>query len=218
MRRHPGDDCSATAAGERAPGGERTDMIITCSGCSKRYNFDEKKLGGRTSGTLRCPSCNTLIKVTTPSTPTLSTPTPSASTAPVGDQTTRLEIDANLVAARPQAMEGQPHLLSGQRVSLAVLEGKNAGTIYPLERPRITLGRSGADIALDDGEISRQHACIEVYGRRIILKDLGSTNGTFVDENKISQVQVENRSEFRIGASRIMLILTQEGTDPGTLT
>ena len=77
---------------------------------------------------------------------------------------------------------------------------------------------SGADIALDDGEISRQHACIEVYGRRIILKDLGSTNGTFVDENKISQVQVENRSEFRIGASRLMLILTQEGTDPGTLT
>ena len=203
-------------------------MIITCSGCSKRYNFDERKLGGRTSGTLRCPSCNTLIKVTTPSTPAPSTPTPlaqtplaqtpSASTAPVGDQTTRLEIDANLVAARPQAMEGQPHLLSGQRVSLAVLEGKNAGTIYPLERPRITLGRSGADIALDDGEISRQHACIEVYGRRIILKDLGSTNGTFVDENKISQVQVENRSEFRIGASRIMLILTQEGTDPGTLT
>ncbi len=192
-------------------------MIVTCSGCSKRYNFDAAKLKGKASGTLRCPACGVLIKVTAPAT---AAPTPSASKpqpAPreVGDQTTRLEVDANLVAAKPQAREGQPFLPAGQRVSLAVLQGKNAGTIFPVERPRITLGRSGADIALDDGEVSRQHACIEVHGGRIILKDLGSTNGTFVDENKISKTEIDNRSEFRIGATRLMLIVTPSGVDPG---
>ena len=50
-------------------------MIVTCSGCQKRYNFDESKLAGRKSGTLRCPSCQTTIRVTAPET---------------GDQTTRL--------------------------------------------------------------------------------------------------------------------------------
>ena len=175
-------------------------MIVTCTGCEKRYNFDESKLRGRGSGTLKCPACSTLIKVAAPR---------------VGDQTTRLEVDANLVAARPQAHEGNPNIGPGQRLSLAVLQGKNAGTIFPIANPRVVLGRSGADIVLDDAEVSRQHASLEVYGSRIVLKDLGSTNGTFVDENKISQTEVENRSEFRVGGTRLMLIVTQVGTDPG---
>jgi predicted Zn finger-like uncharacterized protein len=177
-------------------------MIVTCSGCNKRYNFDESKLSGRASGTLRCPACNTSIKVSAPS---------------PGDQTTRLDADANLVAARPQASEGSPRLPKDERISLAVLEGKNAGQIFQIDRPRVILGRTGADIALDDSEISRQHACLEIHGLRIVLKDLGSTNGTFVDENKISQMEIENRSEFRLGGTRFMLIMTESVADPGTV-
>jgi len=176
-------------------------VIVTCSGCSKRYNFDEAKLQGRRSGTLRCPACNTTIEVTAPA---------------VGDQTTRLDADANLVAARPQGHRGSPRLPSDQRISLAVLEGKNAGQIFQVDHPRMILGRAGADIALDDGEVSRQHACLEVHGSRVVLRDMDSTNGTFVDENKISEMEIENRSEFRLGGTRLMLILTEAGADPGS--
>ena len=178
-------------------------MIVTCSGCQKRYNFDEAKLQGRRSGTLRCPACNTTIQVAAPA---------------VGDQTTRLDADANLVAARPQGLQGSPSLPSDQRISLAVLEGKNAGQIFQVDHPKMILGRTGADIALDDGEVSRQHACLEVHGSRIVLRDMGSTNGTFVDENKISEMEIENRTEFRLGGSRLMLILTDSGSDPGSGT
>jgi len=176
-------------------------MIVTCSGCSKRYNFDEAKLQGRKSGTLRCPACNTTIEVQAPA---------------VGDQTTRLDADANLVAARPQGHRGSPRLPSDQRIALAVLEGKDAGQIFQIDHPKMILGRTGADIALDDGEISRQHACLEVHGERIILRDMDSTNGTFVDENKISEMEIENQSEFRLGGTRLMLILTASSSDPGT--
>lgn len=176
-------------------------MIVTCSGCGKRYNFDAAKLRGRRSGTLRCPACNTTIEVTAPA---------------VGDQTTRLDADANLVAARPQGHRGSPHLPRDQRISLAVLEGKNAGQIFPVDHPKVILGRTGADIALDDAEVSRQHACLEVHGARVVLKDMDSTNGTFVDENKISEMEIENQSEFRLGGTRLMLILTAAGSDPGT--
>ena len=175
-------------------------MIVTCGGCNKRYNFDAAKLRGHSSGTLRCPACNTTIKITAPA---------------VGDQTTRLDVDANLVAARPQGYQGSPHLPRDQRISLAVLDGKNAGQIFQVDHPKIILGRTGADIALDDVEVSRLHACIEVHGSRIILRDMNSTNGTFVDENKISEMEIENRSEFRLGGTRLMLILTESVSDPG---
>lgn len=178
-------------------------MIVTCSGCQKRYNFDEAKLQGRRSGTLRCPACGTSIQVMSPA---------------VGDQTTRLDADANLVAARPQGLQGSPHLPTDQRISLAVLEGKNAGQIYQVDHPKMILGRTGADIALDDAEVSRQHACLEVHGSRIVLRDMGSTNGTFVDENKVSEMEIHNQTEFRLGGTRLMLILTEAGANPASST
>jgi hypothetical protein len=175
-------------------------MIVSCGGCGKRYNFDEAKLRGRPATNLKCPACSAAITVTAPV---------------VGDQTARLDADANLVAARPEVHRGSPHLPRDQRISLAVLEGKNAGQIFQVDHPRVILGRTGADIALDDGEVSRQHACLEVHGNRVVLRDMNSTNGTFVDENKISEMEIENRTEFRLGGTRLMLILTEAVADPG---
>jgi len=41
----------------------------------------------------------------------------------------------------------------------------------------------------------------------VVLKDLGSTNGTFINDQKIAQTELENRAEFRIGGTVLMLIL-----------
>jgi pSer/pThr/pTyr-binding forkhead associated (FHA) protein len=57
-------------------------------------------------------------------------------------------------------------------------------------------------------EASRTHAEIDVIGDRVVLHDLNSTNGTFVDEQKITSVTLENHSEFRIGSTTFMLIIT----------
>jgi pSer/pThr/pTyr-binding forkhead associated (FHA) protein len=40
------------------------------------------------------------------------------------------------------------------------------------------------------------------------LRDLNSTNGTYVNEQRITVTPVENQTEFRIGATTLMLILT----------
>jgi pSer/pThr/pTyr-binding forkhead associated (FHA) protein len=40
-----------------------------------------------------------------------------------------------------------------------------------------------------------------------VLRDLGSTNGTFVGEERINEKEMENHAEFRIGRTRFMLIL-----------
>jgi pSer/pThr/pTyr-binding forkhead associated (FHA) protein len=80
--------------------------------------------------------------------------------------------------------------------------------MYVIDKPRIVIGREEVDFALDDPEISRQHAAIEVNGDEVLLLDLNSTNGTLIDEAAITESPLENQGEFTIGGSTIMLIVT----------
>jgi serine/threonine-protein kinase len=103
-------------------------------------------------------------------------------------------------------------LPEGKRVSLAFLSGVRQGEVFLLSRPTALIGRSGgrasADIELADPEVSRTHALVECHGSRIVLRDLGSTNGTFVDESRIEERTLDDKSEFRVGGSRVMLIIS----------
>ena len=134
-----------------------------------------------------------------------------------GDETTRLDQDANLLSKSTKVPQGDLSLPAERRLSLAVLQGKDSGRIFLVDKPRVILGRGEADIVLNDTEISRQHAAIEVHGSRVVLKDLGSTNGIFVNDVKVSQSEIENRTEFRLGGTRLMLIMTDTTADLETL-
>ncbi len=102
----------------------------------------------------------------------------------------------------------------GKRVSIAALVGEQRGAMFSLQKPRAVIGRAGGgagtDIELADREVSRAHAVLECYGSRVVLRDLASTNGTFVAEERIEQTELEDRTEFRVGHTRLMLILSDE--------
>ena len=102
----------------------------------------------------------------------------------------------------------------GKRVSLAILSGPRQGDIFLLSRPQALIGRegghAGADLELPDAEASRAHAMLECYGSRIVVLDMGSTNGTFVGEERITERALEDHGEFRIGRTGIMLILADQ--------
>ena len=89
-----------------------------------------------------------------------------------------------------------------------MIAGPDAGKMYAIDKPRVVIGREEVDFALDDPEISRQHAAIEVSGVNVYVLDLNSSNGTFVDESAITEAPLENQGEFTIGGSTIMLIVT----------
>lgn len=84
---------------------------------------------------------------------------------------------------------------------LDVLEGQARGTRYWIERQRTVLGRSArADIELTDDGISREHAKITVDEDGIVsLVDLGSTNGTFLNEAPIDAAVVRAGDRIRLG-------------------
>ncbi len=89
------------------------------------------------------------------------------------------------------------------KVVLSILSGPSKGESHTIAKPRVTLGRKGADIPLNDPEISRHHCLLEVRDTYINLKDLDSTNGTFYDEERVRAAMLRDDTEFRIGGSLI---------------
>jgi len=65
---------------------------------------------------------------------------------------------------------------------------------------RLTIGRSpGSDLPLDDGFVSTTHARIVPRGQCFFVEDLGSTNGTFVNEKRVTEAQLRPAARVRIG-------------------
>ena len=129
-------------------------------------------------------------------------------TPPALPDNVKREPGTGTITGRDLHKTGLVELPKDKRFSLAVIQGAATGQIYQITKTRTTMGRSGADINLDDPEASRQHAMLEVIGDHAIVRDLGSTNGTFVDLERIEQQVLNNHMEFRIGSHVLMFIVT----------
>jgi serine phosphatase RsbU (regulator of sigma subunit) len=85
--------------------------------------------------------------------------------------------------------------------SLVALEGPGSGKEYPLSAECV-LGRSfNSDIYIGDLNVSRRHARIQLRDGTHVVEDLGSGNGTFVNERLISRHVLEPDDVIRIGGS-----------------
>lgn len=79
------------------------------------------------------------------------------------------------------------------------------GSRYNLTGATTTIGRgTEADIVVDDSGVSRQHIRFEVTPNGTILTDLGSTNGTFVEDQRINEVTLLDGNAITIGRTTIM--------------
>ena len=181
-------------------------MVITCPQCGKKYRYDEARFGDAEVKRVKCTGCRSVFEVRNPSfDPTDQTGIKGDDPGP-GDGTStdevRLEPDA------PELPELAP-LPRDMRFSLAVIAGAQAGSVFQITKPRVFLGRGSAmDIQVKDSEVSRRHAMIEIRADVATLVDLGATNGTFVEGERIERVEIENQSEFTLGATTLMLIVT----------
>lgn len=76
--------------------------------------------------------------------------------------------------------------MAGAQYRLVVRQGPNTGQTYELAKNDLSIGRDITnDIVINDAEVSRRHARLTLEGDRYKIEDLNSTNGTYIDGQRL---------------------------------
>ncbi len=105
----------------------------------------------------------------------------------------------------PSLVEGPDKPLTGELEAVGkgllylIREGKPAAT-YPLDKPVVSIGRlSECDVVINDPGASRRHAEVRTENGRYVLADLGSTNGTKVNDATVGEQELTQGDRITIG-------------------
>lgn len=98
----------------------------------------------------------------------------------------------------------------GLNALVEVVAGQDMGKVFRFTRGNINIGRRAGEVPLSDGEVSRRHSVIEVFGREMIfLRDLGSTNGTFHNGKRVTVSRLRSGDTIGVGKSVLKLQVTR---------
>lgn len=198
-------------------------MIIECPSCHSKYQYDEDRFERKPAKRIKCARCQQVFEIQNPAFAPKSPTASSADSTGTAKRDRHEQTRTSRPTPPPDTTEQSPipekdtgakqtlQLPAGRRLSLAILEGPDAGSVHRIEKPRVTIGRSNADITINDTEASRQHAAVEIRENLFTVSDLGSTNGTLVGGEKITgPAELHDKSEFQVGATTLMLIVTED--------
>ena len=98
------------------------------------------------------------------------------------------------------------------KIVLDVVDGQDRGRRFVSEQSSVRLGADPlCDVVLTDPTVSRNHAEVRARGAGFMLIDLQSTNGTFVDDERVESAPLEAKSTFRLGRSELRFdVLTEK--------
>ncbi len=172
-------------------------MQAGCIHCGQQHLLNDSVLAKHAKVQFRCTKCGktTIVEVKRRADETVViSPMPSFARA-----------DASTARLKAPAIDDNPDLPPGIDAVLTVTSGAELGRCLTLSKSRTSIGRKGADFALTDPEVSRHHCLLEVREGFVNLKDLDSTNGTFLEEERVRAAVLQDGSEFRVGSSTIRL-------------
>ncbi len=114
-----------------------------------------------------------------------------------------------------QAQPGPSEANNEPRFALRFISGKYQGGEYPLaEGQEIVIGRSSElDMVLVEEMVSRKHARIALADGTISIEDLGSTNGTFVNGEKVQQGTLREGDRVLIGTNILKVVAAAQDAE-----
>ncbi len=176
-------------------------MKAACSSCGAQHSLPDEKLAGLRRVQFRCAKCgtSTVVEMTqNPDATQILTPLPEFARS----------AGAPRLAGSAADLSSSLRLPSGKALALSIIAGPARGFVFSVEKPRVVLGRADADVTINDKEISRWHCALEITDDVIRLRDLDSTNGTFLGDERVRVAELKHLSEFRIGTTVILLSVT----------
>ena len=112
-------------------------------------------------------------------------------------------IDSTRVFRMPSDDATAPDLMKSARISnpvLSIIKGPQTGNTFQIDGAETTIGRDPANtIFLNDMTVSRAHAKILRDGANVVIEDLGSLNGTWVDGAIVNSAPLHDGSSVQIG-------------------
>ena len=125
----------------------------------------------------------------------------TASAAPAGPAQELLPRAGPVASPAPPRPAAPPPAPAARSTATLDVDGR----IYRLDQAVTVMGRSpDVDITLDDPGVSRRHAEVHFVDGRARVVDLGSTNGTFVDGERVHAGSLSDGSTITVGRSRIV--------------
>lgn len=108
-----------------------------------------------------------------------------------------------------EQQEPEMKLPSSREFYLEIMQGKKKARSYKFTTGRVILGRGeDSEVKLDDDEVSRKHALVEVFSRdQTFLSDLASANGTFLNGVRAKTVRLKHGDLIRLGNTVLKFIV-----------
>lgn len=95
-----------------------------------------------------------------------------------------------------------------------LIGGAQIGELYKLARARTVVGRSpDSDLRLEEPGLSREHAELLVESGRLIVRDLGSKNGTYVNGNRVETHELRDGDQVVLGAATLLVFTHRDGIE-----
>ena len=98
---------------------------------------------------------------------------------------------------------------SGARdACLVVIYGEDLGRRVPLGSEPVVIGRSSrCELQIDQESVSRNHCRIAFDGRSFAVRDLGSTNGTYVNDEQVESAELRDGDQLKVGRTILKFIV-----------
>jgi two-component system, cell cycle response regulator len=102
----------------------------------------------------------------------------------------------------------------GEHVGLLVLRGPDAGTRFVVKPPGGVIGREpGAAVQVRDPNVSRRHAIIEFNDDRVLVTDLGSRNGVFINGVQVARAEIFDGNDVQLSNDTVMRVRFQDAVE-----
>ncbi len=96
--------------------------------------------------------------------------------------------------------------------SLFVIQGRDQGTRFRLDDATVMIGRgTSSAVQLHDTEVSREHAELRRHGDVFVIRDLGSSNGTYVNGKPIKEQELASGDQLQLGRTLLLYTGVTEG-------